>query len=77
MITRFPEKTAQKLDCSEELLFLLLRELLGIIESIKAQDADVMEILSKRIFDLFQTDYGDAVMLLTGKTQKLLIRIHI
>ena len=58
LITQFPEKTAQILDCSEELLFLL-DELLGMIESLKSQDADVMEILSKRVFDLFQKDFGE------------------
>ena len=58
LITQFPEKTAQILDCSEKLLFLL-DELLGMIESLKSQDADVMEILSKRVFDLFQKDFGE------------------
>ena len=58
LITQFPEKTAQILDCSEELLFLL-PELLRMIESIKAQDADVKEILSKRIFDIFQKYVGE------------------
>ena len=47
LITQYAEKTAQILDCSEELL-VLLHELLGMIESINAQDADVMETLSKR-----------------------------
>ena len=37
------------LDCSEELLSVL-HELLGMIESTKAQDPEVMESLSKRIF---------------------------
>ena len=46
------------MDCSEELL-VLLHELLGMIESINAQDADVMETLSKRIFHLFQQDFGE------------------
>ena len=57
LITQYAEKTAQILDCSEELL-VLLHELLGMIESINAQDADVMETLSKRIFHLFQQDFG-------------------
>ena len=30
-----------------------------MIESLKSQDADVMEILSKRVFDLFQKDFGE------------------
>ena len=45
------------LDCSEELLSVL-HELLGMIESTKAQDPEVMESLSKRIFYLFQQDFG-------------------
>ena len=48
---------ADILDCSEELLFLT-HELLGMIESVKEQDPKVMEILSKRIFELFQEDFG-------------------
>ena len=57
LITQYPEKTAKILDCSEELLSVL-HELLGMIESTKAQDPEVMESLSKRIFYLFQQDFG-------------------
>ena len=57
LITELPERVADILDCSEELLFLT-HELLGMIESVKEQDPKVMEILSKRIFELFQEDFG-------------------
>ena len=57
LITQFPEKVADILDCSQELLFLT-HELLGMIESIEEQDTKVMESLSGRIFQLFQQDFG-------------------
>ena len=58
LITQFPEKTAGILDCSEELL-VLVHELLGMIESINPQDANVMETLSSRIFDIFHEEFGE------------------
>ena len=57
LITQHAEKTAGILDCSEEIL-VLIHELLGMIESINPQNADVMETLSKRIFDLYQEEFG-------------------
>ena len=57
LITKFAHKTAPILDCSEELLFLV-HELLGMIESLDRQDPEVMKNLPKRIFELYQEDFG-------------------
>ena len=57
-ITQMAEKSAEILDCSQELLESL-HELLGRIESLKPQDPVVLKNLSERIFHLFQTDFGE------------------
>ena len=57
-ITQMAEKSAEILDCSQELLESL-HELLGRIESLKPQDPGVLKNLSERIFHLFQTDFGE------------------
>ena len=51
------KKTAEILDCSQDLLESL-HELLGRIESLKFQDPRVLKNLSERVFNLYQTDFG-------------------
>ena len=58
LITKFPEKTASILDCSEELLFIM-HEILGMLESTKKQNVNQLKTLSERAFLLFKEDYGD------------------
>lgn len=58
LITKYPQKTASILDCSEELLFVM-HEILGMLESTKQQNVSQMTILTERAFFLFKEDFGE------------------
>ena len=58
IITQMAEKTAKILDCSQDLLESV-HELLGRIESLNPQEPGVLKNLSEKVFNLYQTDFGE------------------
>ena len=58
MVTKYPEKCAKILDCSEELLFVT-HEVLGQLESTEKQNVEQFQKLSERAFSLFNEEFGE------------------